>query len=70
MQNLGIESISEYALENFRYFLDRDLYALRTKEELKTILLEALESESGKLIISMALDQELNRRAKEIYGDE
>ena len=68
-EELGL-TMPQLIEEGVRYFLDRKLYSVRNKEEINQLVIDSLQSTSGRLAISMALDTVLNERAKEKYGDE
>lgn len=70
MEKGGFSSMSEYVLENFRYYLDRDLYAIRDRKELVKEILESLQSEGGHIALSVALNELLDERARKKYGED
>jgi hypothetical protein len=65
-ESLGI-SMTKLLEESVRYFLDRELYAMRDQKDLEKSIANALHSAEGKLAISLALDELLDEHARRKY---
>lgn len=66
---LGI-TMPQLLEEAVRYFLDRELYAMRDQKELERSIANSLHSDEGKIAISLALDALIDEHARRKYNIE
>ena len=67
---MGFVTMAELVEECVRYYLDRELYAIRDKKELEKIFIDSLRSDEGRIALSRTLDEVLDERARRKYGEE